>query len=213
MRFIHRIILAAIALGASVLHSPGVSASAPTAFVEAPQEVFPLLDRTTRMDMIDYFNNGMSTASANNINGHSRITALSPESVSIEMSDASDYQLVMLPAGNDTIIGVITTVKSPAPDSRIDFFSKDWVRQADGGFFVKPQLSDWLTDEGKKNSDQVNTFVPFLLIGYSYDPSTQTLTLTNNTSSFLSSDIYDIVAGDLRSQLTYKWNGKKFTAR
>ena len=52
--------------------------------------------------------------------------------------------------------------------------------------------------------------VPFLLISYSYNPATLTLTLTNNTRSFLSEDVYSIVEPYLKTEILYKWNGKKF---
>lgn len=213
MRLLQKnIITAASVLGLALGNGAGASASAPQAFVDAPKEVFPLLDRTTRLDMIDYFNSGMTTASPNNINGRSRITALSPESLSVEMSGASDYQLALIPTGNDSIMALITTVKSPAPDSRIELFAKDWSRLPDSGQFVKPTIEEWLTPEGRKNSADVDALVPFLLVSYSYDPTTKTLTLKNNTAAFLSADIYEVVAPYLKSELIYNWNGKKFVA-
>ncbi len=66
-------------------------------FAEAPQSVFPLLDHDTKLDMIDYFEGGMSTASKNAMEGKSRITAMSPEKLGIAMSEASEYELCLLP--------------------------------------------------------------------------------------------------------------------
>lgn len=213
MSFFNRyIIKASLLSGMTLLSGAMAYASAPQAFVNAPKEVFPLIDRITRMDMIEYFKSGMATPSSNNVNGKSRITGLSPESLSVEMSGASDYQLAMIPAGSDSIIALITTVKSPASDSRIEFFAKDWSRMSDASVFTRPELTDWLTPEGRKNSDDVTAFVPFLLVSYSYDPASQTLTLTNNTAKFLSADVYEIVSGYLKPQLVYRWNGKKFVA-
>ncbi len=74
-------------------------------------------------------------------------------------------------------------------------------------------MKDWLTAEGKKNAQDVESLVPFMLINYSYDPASATLTLTNNTASFMSDDIYSLVADYLKPQLTYKWNGRKFVAQ
>lgn len=206
---IRRIVVSAVSITATVV-SISAQITASQAFVDAPQEIFPLLDKNTRLDMVDYFNNGMATQSSNKINGRSRITALTPQSLSVEMSAASDYQLALLPLGNDTLKAVITTVKTPAPDSRVDFFDSNWDRKPDGAYFVKPKMDDWLTDAGRKNAADVSAFVPFLLISYIYDPATGLLTLTNNTKDFLSADIYEIVGPYLEPYLTYKWNGKKF---
>lgn len=184
--------------------------SAADFFVDAPQGVFPLLDRNTRLDMVDYFNSHLDTPSANMLDGKSRIADLSPLSVAIEMSAASDYQLFLLESRNDTIIGVITTIKAPAADSRIDFYNKQWERLDASTYFAKPSLDDWLTPDGKKNKADVQAFVPFALISYTYSPSANNLTLTNNTKQFFSPDIYEIVGGFLLPEKVYEWNGRNF---
>ena len=161
--------------------------TASRAFAEAPQSVFPLLDHNTRLDMIDYFNSGMTTASKNNMDGKSRITALTPNKVEISMTDASSYELALLPTANgDSVIALITTVATPAPDSQMAIFSKDWSKNITNGIFTKPVLADWLTDEGKDDIGEVEGIVPFMLVSYSYNPDSQQLEVTNNTAKFMS---------------------------
>ncbi len=179
-------------------------------FVNAPQNIFPLLDRTTRLDMLDYYRSNMSTASANRLDGKSRITAVDKQSIMIESTGSSDIAMVMLPSGADSIIAVITTVKTPAPDSRIDLYSRGWERLPSENYLRRPALADWLTDEGKKNISDVEAFVPFVLISYSYDPVTSRLTMRNNTSEFLSSEINAMVEGFMLPEKVFRWNGKKF---
>lgn len=199
---------AALVLGASACFA---RLTARQAFTEAPQSVFPLLNLDARLDMIDYFESGMANTSKNAMEGQSRITAMTPDKVSISMSEASDYELCLLPtADGDTAIAVIATVATPAPDSRMSVYSKDWSKNLTSGAFSKPVLSDWLSEEGKERAAEVEGLVPFLLISYSYDPASGVLTLTNNTGRFLSSDIYEIVKPCLKGSITYKWNGKQF---
>lgn len=199
---------AALVLGASACFA---RLTARQAFTEAPQSVFPLLNLDARLDMIDYFESGMANTSKNAMEGQSRITAMTPDKVSISMSEASDYELCLLPtADGDTAIAVIATVATPAPDSRMSVYSKDWSKNLTSGAFSKPVLSDWLSEEGKERAAEVEGLVPFLLISYSYDPASGVLTLTNNTGRFLSSDIYEIVKPCLKDSITYKWNGKQF---
>lgn len=185
--------------------------SASAAFANAPQNIFPLLDYNTKLDMIDYFNSGMATPSKNAMDGKSRITALSPHKLVVSMTDASTYELAVVPtADGDTLIAVITTVATPAPDSQLTMFTKDWSSNVTGSVFSKPALIDWLTDDSKDNIGEVEGIVPFMLIGYSYDPAAKTLTMTNNTGKFVSPELYEMVSPSLKSSITYKWNGKKF---
>lgn len=207
-----RNILLAVTAATALVVAPCAQAqlTATGAFTKAPRQVFPMLDKNARLDMVDYFNSGMTTPSTNALKGKSRITAIATLSMTISMTEASDYQLALLPAGSDTIIAVITTVATPAPDSKMALYSKDWTANVTAKLFNKPLLRDWLTSEGRKNSDDVESLVPFLLISYSYDPATTTLTLTNNTGSFLSEEIYETVRPYLLSSLSYRWDGKKF---
>ncbi len=179
------------------------------AFVDAPQSVFPLLERSTRLDMIDYYNSNLATASKNNLDGQSRITAMSPKQLDLEMTGSSTASLVIMP-GTQGLIGIITTVATPAADSRIDFYTPEWEHLTTENYFKRPELADWLTAEGKQNMGDVEAFVPFVLMSYSINPDSGELTVTNNTSAFLPQEISEMVEGYLKPSLTYTWNGKKF---
>ena len=201
-----RLIAAALMTAASL--GALAQSSLTAAFAEAPQRVFPLLDRDARLDMIDYFQAGKSTASTNRFNGKSRITSLSPMQMRVSMTDASNCELDLLPTPGDTLVMMITTVKTPSPDSRMSVYSSDWESDLTADVFTKPVLADWVSDKSRR--DEVAALLPFLLVSYAYDPATGVLTLTNNTKQFASADVYEIVAPALRQSLRYKWTGTKF---
>lgn len=181
--------------------------TARTAFAEAPSSVFPLLDKLTRLDMIDYFEAGSKVESVNALEGASAVTSLSDESLTVHLTDASDVQLFVVPtAKSDTIIGVITTVATPGHDSSLALYSGRWKRL--DGLFTAPKLADWLTDP--RRSAEVEIVVPFILTSYVYNPADKTLTLTNNLKGFLSDDIYSMVDGLVRPSLVYRWDGSRF---
>lgn len=209
---IKSILLLVAAAAAVAVISPRANAqlTASKAFATAPQSVFPLLDASTRLDMIDYYNSNLATPSANKLQGRSRITALNDKALTVQMSPASTNEIFILPAANaDSLIAVIATLATPTPDSHITFYSRDWKPLDTSKYFAKPVLADWLTAEGQKNRSQVESMVPFLLIGYSWDPASNVLTLTNNTGQFLSADIYDTVSSYMLPSLKYHWDGRK----
>lgn len=184
--------------------------TATDAFKSAPQSVFPLLDKNTRLDMLDYFSAGMAHESVNALDGGSAVTALSPESVTMKMTDASVVQLFVVPAKNDTVVGVITTVATPAQDSSLKLYNSKWAPMTMKSVFQAPALVDWLKDSSKLSD--VEFAVPFMLVGYNYDPATQTLTLINNLKGFLPDEVYSTISPLMYDQLMYKWNGSRFTA-
>lgn len=212
MRILRHLAIVAAIAGAGVIAADAQSLTASKVFVDAPRQIFPLLDRNARLDMVDYFTNGMTNTTPNAMNGQSAVTALEPMRVALKMTDASSYELDLLPtAKGDTLVMLISTVATPAPDSKMSIHTADWQTDLTVSAFTRPTLDQWLTDKGRENSGEVEALVPFLLISYSYDPATSVLRLTNNTSQFLSSDIYEIAAPYLLAEKSYKWNGRKFT--
>lgn len=70
-------ILTAVIAGLIGYGSAFAQLTASQAFVEAPRSVLPLLDRNARLDMLDYFNGGLTTKTSNKLNGSSAVTAVS----------------------------------------------------------------------------------------------------------------------------------------
>lgn len=185
--------------------------SAADLFTSAPQNVFPLLDQNTRLDMVDYYKNGMSTPSQNSLDGRSLITEMTPASLTVKMTDSSAMQIVELKGPKGSVVALISTVATPGLDSNIKFFDSDWKPLSTESYFVKPGWKEWLTDSGRQNQDEVTMQVPFMLASYRIDPESGTLTLTNNLSHFLDKALYDDLSTYLRPQLVYLWNGKNYT--
>lgn len=179
-------------------------------FKSAPAQVLPLLDSNARLDMLDYYNSGLSNKTGNSLGGGSAITGKSGERMDVKLTDASTMELALLPAANDSLIAVISTVMTPVPDSKISVFSGDWKENLTGRMIKVPELDDWLTNAGKKHKAEVMQIVPFMLVEYDYDPGTQLLTLKNNTPHFVGDEIYQIIEGYVYPQMVYKWTGKGF---
>ena len=126
----------------------------------------------------------------------------------MQTSDVSDVELSLIESGNDTIIMVISTLKTPADDSGVKFYTTRW-KEIDKGLFIVPLLDDWIKPEGKGRKADLENAVPFMLARFSYAPETGTMTLTNNLGGFLPEEDTAWAGGLLRSKLVYKWNGKK----
>ena len=192
-----RLIIFIAAMASFAMAYPQLTAT--EAFSSAPASVLPLIDYITRLDMIDYYV----------MQGQSRITALSPMSVSVSVTSGSECQIALLPMRGDTAIVCIETVMTPTPDSRVSVYDRDW-KPLSGSSFAMPAVSAWLTPEGKKQADVVESQVPFMLASAQYSPETDTLVLTNRLSDFLSDDVYGLVKPYLLPSITYKWNSSRF---
>lgn len=208
---IKKLFLTAVMLAGALTSMAELTAA--DAFTSAPQNVFPLLDRNTRLDMVDYVKSGLSTPSQNSLQGRSAITELTPQALTVKMSDSSAAQIAVLQGAKGEVIALISTVATPGLDSTIRFYDSSWKPLDGTAFFSKPGWNEWLTDEGRENKDEVTMQVPFMLASYRIDPTSSQLVLTNNLARFLDKDVYSMIESYLRPSLTYSWNGKKFVGR
>lgn len=187
----------------------GAQFTAAEAFTTAPAGIFPLLDKNARLDMVDYYNSGLNTPSANRLQGRSAITSLTPATLTVKITDSSSAQIALLPAGNDTIIAVVSTVATPGLDSTLKFYDRSWRQLPADKYFTAPGWKDWVTPG--HDASEITAYTPFMLASYFIDPDTSTLTATNNIATFLDEDTYKTVAPALNPSLIYKWNGKRFS--
>ena len=95
-------------------------------FASEPGDVFTLLTKTTRLDMIDYYDNGTVVAASNNMAGTSQIDTITNEYLRLQVSDAKTVEMRLMRWKSDTIIAVVETVETPVKDSRITFYNKHW---------------------------------------------------------------------------------------
>lgn len=199
-------ILTALALVGLML-----SAGARTAadfFVAAPPEVLRSIDTITRLDMLDYYRSGISTASSNLYDGHCRVTDEQERVIAFEPTSTSESRLALLVSPkNDTTLCLIETVHIPMPDSRITFYDTDF-RPLKKAPLNEPRLADWVTD--KRYIDQVAEQIPFITAQYDYHPATNTLTITRTIDRYYASDDVPAALQYVKKSLQYVWDGKRF---
>ncbi len=176
-------------------------------FARAPRTVFPLLDRNTRLDMVDYYNSGLSTPSRNLIGGESRITVADSVSLDIAMSGSSSYHMTLLPARGDTIIALVRTVNLPTPDSDLQLYTTTWQPATGVQDFTLPGLDEWLKSGIKGTDPDVVNLIPFVTTTITIDNNL--LTLKPSLDGRYTRDDSTKVADVMRQQIQYSWDGNK----
>jgi hypothetical protein len=178
------------------------------AFKRAPVRVMPLLNDNTRLDLVDYFRAGQADhVEQNSLGGEARITQLSTDYMSLQLGEVERLDMFLLPAGNDTIIGVIQTLQTPVADSNFKLYNQQWSRLRG---LDEPEIADWLSAAGKKQRQAVEESVGFMLVSYEFDPTTRRLTLTNHTAEWLDEQTAAAVQLLMLSSMSYEWTGHGF---
>lgn len=181
-------------------------------FKSAPEGRIALLPAPARLDMIDYFDFGSDHDSKNALNGPARLTRMADTEMTFVVDNDIDMQLVVLPAKNDTILAVVTTIHSPVADSSIEFFDSSWNRLRRAPF-VMPAYNDWLTAEGKRDLTSVEMYLPFLSVKASFNADARQLTLENMAVEYLDEEDYKKVKDLIIPQKKYDVSAGRFVLK
>lgn len=98
-----------------------------TLFVSAPLSVVPLLDQSTRMDLLDLYEAGMKAQGGNRYGGVSELTALSDSFLCVRLTDVSSLEMHLL---DDSIVEMKHRVKVPEREfTTTRLYNADWQAQ------------------------------------------------------------------------------------
>ena len=176
-------------------------------FLNAPDDIFPLLSKNCRADLLDYFDAGMTAKVTNKLDGVSMLEDFSADFLKLATTASSTMQLKLLPVQDDTVICVVKTVKAEAADSRIYFYDKAWNLLNDCERFQYPSISTFFIspEAAEECLDKCDIY----LVSLSLSAADNTLVAEYTMPSYMSKDDADKV-NPLLKKITYRWNGAEF---
>lgn len=186
-------------------------ATAAKCFAEAPDAIVKLLPRNTRLDMLDYFHAGSPKVSVNAAGGKCKIISESDTSITYQAADGVICQMFVLnPMDARSIrIGLIETVSTPAPDSRITVFDSRWA-DLTSATFKAPRLTDWTRGVSSERRDDVEQSIPMMLAEYTFDPHSSTLMVANRMNQYYAPADRPDALQYVSPVLRYTWDGRRF---
>lgn len=149
-------------------------------FTSAPDNEIPLLRHSKRLDMVDYYNNGLANTVANELGGAARITEVSERRLTAQLSPESSMELDVLTSGRDTVLAIVTTVLLPMADSQITFYDTDWKplrRQPQ-----MPGIADFAGNGAQ--AAEVSAAVPMFFVRATYRPDDDVFVFTSTTAAY-----------------------------
>ncbi len=205
-------LLAMILLSTAVMMpSTAIARSVADLFATEPGNIFPLLTRTNRLDMVDYCLNGQLVDIANNLAGDSRLLELDSIYLKVQTSASRLVEMRMRTVGKDTVITVIETVLTPVPDSRLTQWNVHWQRYTSDKLFAMPAIDDFIVRKmpPELRADLQDAMV-FPLIQLSFKGEHHDLVeATHGLKQFLVDSEYKRFADYLKPAITYRFDGLK----
>ena len=203
--------LSILCLSLAMMPLTGMARTIADFFASEPGNIFPLLTRTNRLDMVDYYNSGQTVSIANNLTGDSKLLELNNNYIKVQTSGAKTVEMLMRTAGKDTVITVIETVMTPIPDSRLTQWNTHWQRFTSDKLFTMPGIDDFFVKKMPQDlradlqDAMIFPLIKLTFTGESHD----TIEASHGLEQFLVSNEFQRFAGYLKPSLRYRFNGLK----
>ena len=191
--------------------STGLGRTVADLFATEPGNLFPLLTRTNRLDMVDYYVNGQMVAVTNNLAGESRLLELDSAYLKVQTSGSRVVEMLMRTVGKDTVVTVIETVTTPVPDSRLTQWNSHWQRYTSDKLFKVPTIDDFMVKKmpGELRIDLQNAMIfPLIQLAFKGD-NHDIIEATHGLDRFLVSSEYKRFEPDFKPTISYQFNGLK----
>ncbi len=204
-----------IFIGISTVVVLSVSVNARTIrdfFISDSSNVFELIDPNTRLDLLDYFDEGKLISTRNNLGDGTQLVSVTPNFISINTTKSSNIEMYLLTEGKDSLIILNTTLKLPASEGKISIYNKDWEKIDTKKHFKHPKIADFIKKTATKSQIQsINETVDFPIISYTINPANGNITATQNMAQYMSKDDYAKISPYLTDSISYQLKGKKYT--
>ncbi len=207
-RILFSILLSVFALGVGAQEMEAL-------FVSMPDSNIPQLENAWRKDLVDLYKSGKEAKLKNTMNGFSTLKKLTSDYLLLEVTERSRIEIKLLPLVNNTnVVCFVRTVSGPVADSRVDFFTTEWV-PLDASDLFTPVSADWFikedADRGSTDFLSATSRLDMDLIEYRLSPDSLTLTATYNTPLYLSKEDRDKVIPFIKeSPKVYTWEKHHF---
>ena len=204
-------LLSILCLSLALLPLTGMARTISDFFASEPGNIFPLLTRTGRLDMVDYYNSGKTVAIANNLEGESSLLQLDSAYLKVQTSKNRIVEMRMRTAGKDTVITVIETVMTPVPDSRLTQWNVHWQRFTSDKLFAMPGIDDFIIRKMPHDlrADLQDTMI-FPLIQLTFKgEGHDIIEAAHGLEQFLAKEEYQRYSSYLKPSISYRFNGLK----
>lgn len=187
-------------------------------FADEPDDIFILLPKSTRLDMLDYFDVGKMVKVENSLSSGkkvSRLLKVTDSSIDVAVTQSSQVSMTLLTSTKaDSVIAVVQTYQVPYFDSQISFYDVDWNKLNTSKYFDAPTVKSFiLPGTDKKIVNDILQSVKFSLISYSIEQADNgdvTLTASLNLEGVMVKEDYDRIKDYLSKTIVYRLSNLKF---
>jgi hypothetical protein len=184
-----------------------------TFFTKMPSSLLSGVSAETRMDLIDFYNNGKIAVMPATFGGKLELKVLADDYLLLRTSRNAEIQLKLLRQADKSFVLVfVRTTAAPLKDSRVRFFDSNW-KQLQG--IVPPSLSpiDFLKDANKSDSSVLETLAPYksrFFQTYTFEPKSDVLIVQTSLKENFSLSDRDNLTPLLKDSVLFRFANGRF---
>ena len=183
-------------------------------FAKMQTPALETLKRTTRLDMLDYWDADSIFKATNSLGGLSNLEKVTPGYLKVKISPVSTFEIKILPAKKGEVVMTIYSVggESQAIDSQVSFYDAAGNQLPTEKYFSTPELKDFfdIPKGSLTKMKEVKEMIPFPTIEYSANSETDNISARLTVGEFMNVDDYNIIKLFLKPEITLEWKGEKY---
>lgn len=184
-------------------------------FISMPDKNVPQLEDAWRKDLVDLYNSKEEARLKNNMDGYSKLIKLTDDYLLLESTERTTVEMKLLPLVNNTfVICKVVTINGPVPDSRVTFYSPEWV-QLDGSDLLTPVDAGWFISENADtasiNYQESISRLDMDMFQFKLSPDNLTLTQIYTTPQYVDKETRQKLNGILKEEpKVFTWTKSYF---
>jgi len=186
--------------------------TARSVFEQLQSPALEILKRSTRLDMLDYWDADSVYRAQNAMSGMSWLIDVKPDYLNVQVTPVSTLEIKLLPEKKGSVVMAIYTVgdKAQAADSRIDFYDSGLRHLDQKKYFKAPDLKAFfdIPKGSVTTMKEIREMIPFQTVEYSANGENNDISARLTVGEFMNVDDYNIVKLFLKPEITLRWNGK-----
>lgn len=190
----------------------GETVTARDMFIKLQSPSLEILKKTTRLDMLDYWDADSVYKATNAMDGLSWLENVTPDYMKIVLTPVSTLELKILPDKKGFVVMAVYTVgdEVQARDSQIEFYDSMGNRLDASKYFTAPSLERFfdIPKGSLTTMKEIKEMIPFPTVSYSASPDNNDLTAVLTVGAYMDVDNYNIIRLFLKPDVKLKWNGK-----
>ena len=181
-------------------------------FVNMPLKNLEILSRSTRLDMLDYYDVDSIYQAVNGMEGFSELVKVTPDFLEVKITPVTRLSIMMLRKNKGPEALTLYTVggNGQAEDTDLTFIGSDLQELPRDKYIKYPSLDDFFDYPDKEEKKRVADAVPFPTIEFTADPATGDLSARLTVGQFMDEKIYEHIRKFMKPSILYRWKGKRY---